>query len=69
MFAVSVALLAAMTAADGPRIDVGTKDSVPRCENCVAPLLHSWDQHCTYCLAPIVQRTTVVVKGDGEDGT
>lgn len=55
--------LVAMTTGSGPRLEVGTEESVPRCENCGAPLLHSWDKHCTYCLAPIVQRTKFEVKG------
>jgi Zn-finger nucleic acid-binding protein len=47
----------------GLRVEVATGESVPRCENCGAPLLHSWDTRCTYCLAPIVQQTVANVEG------
>lgn len=53
-----------LAAAEGPRIEVSTHDAVPRCENCGAPLLHASDTHCSYCLAPIVRRTTLALGGE-----
>ncbi len=55
--------LTGLTTGAGPRVEVATGESVPRCENCGAPLLHSWDTRCTYCLAPIVQHTAFDVEG------
>ncbi len=46
-----------------------TQSEAARCQQCGAPVLHTWDERCQYCGASLNAPTQVVVLHDGAGGS
>lgn len=48
--------------------EVPAEETVTRCENCGAPLVHTWDEKCEYCGAALgAPEKVVVIETDAGD--
>ncbi|MGD0811743.1 MAG: hypothetical protein ABSA91_18845 [Acidimicrobiales bacterium] len=66
------AAVSSLPAKDAAPVQATLATEAPRCEQCGAPIAHTWDEQCPYCGAAIHAPTKVVLfptKLPGEDVT